>query len=201
MRDNSDDRISVMLQNGYAIYETDKNIIYNEPGVYRYGRQLSEKSRDGIVAEIRENGNLILMFEIGQLEKMGINKEETTIRENVRYNIYGIGEEVYNSKINTTVADAKVFIIGEVAPNNTLSLVYAKRDDKIVCIDLIDAIKFSDLHRTRLVLKGSNNIAEFMEDVVFEEVNGEKIEKYRTIFTIENGKSGTSNYREINYND
>ena len=201
MRDNSDDKISVSLQDGYTIYETDKNIIYNEPGVYRYGRQISLRTYDGIVAEIRENGNLILMFEIGELEKLGINKNETKIRENVRYNIYGIGEEVYSSKLNATIADAKAFGLGGVAPNNTLSLVYAKRNDTIVCIDLIDAIKFSDLHRTRMVLKGSNNIAEIMEDIVYEEVDGEKIEKYRTMFTIENWNNGNYDYREINYND
>lgn len=201
MRDNSDDKISVMLHDGYTIYETDKNIIYNEPGVYRYGRQLSEKSREGIVAEIRENGNLILMFEIGELEKLGINKDETTIRENVRYNIYGIGEDVYNSKTNTTVADAKVFTIGEVGPDNTLSLVYAKRDDKVVCIDLIDAIKFSDLHRTRLVLKGLSNVEEFKSDFVYEEKDGVQVVKYTTLFTIERVTNEVYNNTEINYNN
>lgn len=199
--DNSDGRISVLLNKDYIIYENDKNIIYNENDVDRSGRQIAEKSSDGIVLESRENGNLILMLEIGQLEKMGISQNETRIRENVRYNIYGLGENIYNSKINKNVADVKVFTIGNVAPDDTLSIIYAKKDDTIVCIDLIDAIKFSDLHRTRLVLKGSSNVEEFKSDFVYEEKDGAQVVKYVTVFTIERVTNDIYNNREINYNN
>lgn len=201
LRDNSDGKLTVLLNEKYTINIVDKNIIYNEHDVVRTGTFLASRGSDGVFLESKRDGSLILLLEIGTLEKLGINKNETNIKENVRYNIYGESFGKYNSTYNTTIADVKTFEIGEVAPNSSLSIVYAKNDDTIVCIDLKEAIQKSNLHLVRKVMKEASNVQAFKIEAIYENINGQDVEKYRTIYTIEKREGNTVFNREINYND
>ena len=201
VRDNSDGRITVLLKQSYKIYETDNEIIYNEFGVDRLKRVVSSRSVDGINIELRENGSLTLLFELGQFERMNIKSDETKLHENVRYNIYGLGEDVYDKDLRNSYAHAKVFAIGNVGPENVLSIVYAKFDDTVVCMDIVQMIKSSDIHLTKKVIKDASNVESFKEEAVYKEENGEKVLDYNTIFTIERRENVTFYNREINYND
>lgn len=198
-RDNADGKLSVALNKNYTINIVDENIIYNEYDVDNISQFDSSLGYGKVQMEIRTNGSLIVLFEVGSFEELGIHKNETNIKENVRYNVYGESVGVYDSTTNNTVADAKAMYIDKVYPSSTLSLVYAKKDDTIVCIDLKDAIKKSNFHTVKKVITGASNVEAFKTDVVYDNVDGQQVEKYRTIFTIERRENVTFYNREINY--
>lgn len=199
VRDNTNGKLTVLLNKNYKINEIDKNIIYNESDVVTTSDVTASAGSDGIFVEKRRDGSLTIVYEIGMFEKLGIKQNETNLRENVRYNIYGSSYGEKNKLNNIVNAAAKAFTIWEVAPDSAYSLVYAKNDDTIICMDLADIVKKSDIHLVKKVITGASNVVAFKGDTVYEDVNGQKVEKYRTLFTIERRENVTFYNREINY--
>lgn len=157
------------------------------------------KASDTIKVELKDDGSLTLQLLEGALEKLGL-KGKTDIKENVRYNIFAESEGVFNKK-GYQIADAKTFIVGNIGPDEILSLVYAKTNDTIVCIDLKEAISSNNLSLKRLSVQGIKNIQVFIEDVLYgTSEKGEKVKLYTTVFVIYREKNGNVARRDLSYN-
>lgn len=192
-------QLMAWLDEEYAINEIDYNIIFSEYDVSKASRVVEMKASDTIKVELKDDGSLTLQLLEGALEKLGL-KGKTDIKENVRYNIFAESEGVFNKK-GYQIADAKTFIVGNIGPDEILSLVYAKTNDTIVCIDLKEAISSNNLSLKRLSVQGIKNIQVFIEDVLYgTSEKGEKVKLYTTVFVIYREKNGNVARRDLSYN-
>jgi len=196
---DEDGTLMAWLHENYTINETDYNILFSEFDVSKATRVVAMQSSDEIKVELKDDGSLTFQLSKGGLKRLGL-EGKTNIRENVRYNFYGEAEAVYNEETDNYVADAKTFIIGMMGPDETLSIVYARKNDTIVCIDLKAAISESDLHLRRLSVHGIDNIQAFKEDILYRSTeDGGREEWYRTIWAIQRLENGESDFRPLEY--
>lgn len=196
---DEDGKLMAWLDENYTINKTDYNILFSEFDVSKANRVVEMKSSDEIKVELKDDGSLTFQLSKGGLKRLGL-EGKTNIRENVRYNFYDDIEDVYNEETGNYVADAKTFIIGLMGPDETLSIVYAKKNDTIVCIDLKAAISENNLHLRRVAMYGIDNIQAFKEDILYRTIeDGGREEWYRTIWAIQRLENGESDFVPLKY--
>jgi len=189
---NTDGTLIAWLDKEYTINEIDYNVVFNENDVSKSTNLIGVECTEAIRVELKDDGSLTLQFLKGGLEKLGFNGK-TNLKENVRYNIYGDNEAVYNEKTDEYVADAKQFKLGVVGVNATLSLVYAKNNNVVVCLNLEKGITENNLHYRNNSIHGLKEIIGFkQEDLKYmvDPENSEETKSYKTIWYIQKLESG-----------
>ena len=195
---NIDGKMTVILYKDFSIIEYDSNCLYKQANVGSYTSSVAIIQKYGVKLELKQDGTIVMMINPGGLEQLGISKDETTIRENVMYNIYGAGEGVSEGK-RFTNADAKKVIFENVGSSNTISIVYLKKDGTVVCMDIVEAIKTSNLYLTKKIIKDIDNIEGFTYDVSSKAKDGSG--EYRTIWIIQKQSDGSKKNIELFYDD
>ena len=192
VEDNEQNLIVTMQLNGSLFGNYEGNVIFRDETVTD-SPVIRHYSYEDLDVLLKEDGSLTALIHTGGLQRLGINRNETGICENVYYNMYGSAHGVENKNTHLYYANAKKGIIAKAGKNGRLCFVYEKADGNVVAIDIKNAIEcgsFTGARTSQCYIEGTIEnlyVDKFTED---KDNNGNSIPPYETIFILEKTKTG-----------
>ena len=182
------------MKQKYTIYEIDYNVIFNEYDVSKSDINYEEETESLKIVNGYDGSISIRILE-GGLKKLELDGY-SDIKENVTYNVVGANLGVVNKVSGIKYADSKIFMVSEIGPKNILTLVYIRRDDVVVSINLEDAIKNNTFKEARTgMASGLTNVGSLIrEEITGKHIDGVEVEPYYTIYA--GGMKDGEEYRE-----